>query len=98
MFLGMLLLLAIPIFMLFLKVIFFWSETVTNCINKVVNLLFFNVYIRFGLEAYMELCLTGLLRFQNLTFSTPSEKFHSVFAVVILTSVLLYLAFSLIFL
>ena len=91
-------LIAIPIFLLILKAIFFWSARITVCINKVMNAIFFNIYIRFGLEAYMELCLVSLIRFKNFTCDTPSEMFHSVFAALILVSVLLYLGFSLIFL
>ena len=94
----MLLLAAIPVFLSMLKVMSWWSKKTTKSINRVMNGMFFNIYIRFGLEAYMELCLTSLMRWQNLTFNTSSEKFHSIFATVILISVILYLVFSLIFL
>ena len=63
-----------------------------------MNAMFFNIYIRFGLEAYMDLCLVSLIRFKKFTCDTPSELFHSIFAALIGVSVLLYLVFSLIFL
>ena len=56
-------LIAIPIFMLILKMLFFWNKKVQYRISKVNNAMFFNIYIRFGLEAYLELCLSSLLRF-----------------------------------
>ena len=97
-FLVMLLLLMVPIILLFIKGIFFRSQKVTRSINKVFSKMFFNVYIRFGLEAYLELSLCSLIRFQNFTFVSSSETFHSVFAAVLLASIIAFLAFSLMFL
>ena len=45
----------------------------------------------------MELSLSSLIRFQNYTFSTPSEKFHTIFATVIFTLQIAFLIFSLAF-
>ena len=63
MFLAMIVLIAIPICMLILKMLFFWCKKVQYRINQVNSAMFFNVYIRFGLETYLELCLSSLLRF-----------------------------------
>ena len=61
-------------------------------------MLFFNLYLRFGLEAYLELSLSSILRFCNFTFGSSSEYFHSIFASVIFAAVVSYLLFSLLFL
>ena len=98
MFLLMVLLVIIPIFVLLLKAIFYWNPKCVNRINVFNSKMFFNVYLRFGLEAYLELCLSSIIRFKNFTFETSSEKFHSVFALMILAGVIGLLVFSLIFL
>ena len=98
MFLAMLLLAAIPIVLLVLRAVFFWSKKVKSCIIFVKDKIFFNAYLRFGLEAYLELSLSSILRFRNFTFGTSSENFHSIFAMILFAGVLAYLAFSLFFL
>ena len=94
----MILLAMIPFVLLILKGIFFWNKKCVDRISKSYNVMFWNVYIRFGLEAYLELCLSSLLRFKNFTFDTNSEKFHSIFATVIFVGVVAYLALSIFFL
>ena len=69
-----------------------------SCIIFVKDKIFFNAYLRFGLEAYLELSLSSILRFRNFTFGTSSENFHSIFAMILFAGVLAYLAFSLFFL
>ena len=98
MFLAMLLLAAIPLVLLVLRAVFFWSKKVKRCIIFVKEKIFFNAYLRFGLEAYLELSLSSILRFRNFTFGTSSENFHSIFATILFAGVLAYLAFSLFFL
>ena len=98
MFLIMVFLLAFPVTLLILKVLFFWNKKIQGCIDRTLRAIFFNIYIRFGLEAYLELSLSSLIRFKNYTFDTPSEKFHTVFATLIFLVIVAYLLFSLIYL
>ena len=98
MFLAMLLLAAIPIVLLVLRAVFFWNKKAISCIVIVKDKIFYNAYLRFGLEAYLELSLSSILRFRNFTFGTSSENFHSIFAMILFAAVLAYLAFSLFFL
>ena len=97
-FLAMVLLLLVPIILLIIKGIFFWSKKIQRGINCILGKLCFNVYIRFGLEAYLELSICSMLRFSNFTFGTSSEKFHSLFATTIFVSLIFFLVFALFFL
>lgn len=56
------------------------------------------MYIRFVLEAYLELSLSSMLRFQNFTFDTASERFHSVVATIIFLCLIAFLLFALVYL
>ena len=84
MFLFMLFLLLYPLFSLALKLLFFWSRACMKCRAKIDNKLYFNVYIRFFMEAYLEMSLSSLLRCKTMNFTNPSEKFHSSFAILIM--------------
>ena len=97
-FVAMVVLVAIPLVSLFLKFMFFWIPKCNKSINWLNSKMFFNIYIRFGLEAYLELSLVSLLRFQNFTFGTSSEKFHSIFSTIIFVGLIAYLVCSLAFL
>ena len=94
----MLALAVLPILLLMMKCMFFWNDRVDKIIDLVISKLCFNIYIRFGLEAYLELSLSSLLRFENYTFGTSSEKFHTVFATMIFVGLIAFLAFALFFL
>ena len=97
-FLALLLLLMLPIVLLLLKVLFFWSSKMQKCVSYILNKLCFNVYIRFGLEAYLELSICSMIRFKNFTFETASDKFHSTFATMIFIGLIAFLAFAILFL
>lgn len=98
MFLAMAVLLTLPVILLIIKALFCWNSKVVNCVSRMLKSLFFNVYIRFGLEAYLELSLSSMIRFMNYTFDSPSEKFHTVFATLIFVAIVAYLLFALVFL
>ena len=80
MFLAMLVLATLPFFLILLKFLFIWSKKVSRCINYVHSKIYFNLYIRFGLEAYLELCLSSMIRFKNYKLDNSNERFHSAFA------------------
>ena len=98
MFLAMLVLATLPFFLILLKFLFIWSKKVSRCINYVHSKIYFNLYIRFGLEAYLELCLSSLIRFKRYRFEDDNERFHSIFSTMILHSAVALLLFSLFFL
>ena len=98
MFLAMLFLFFFPILLLIIRLIFFWSKKVTECVSTINQKLFFNIYIRFGLEAYLELCLSSMIRFKRYSFEDSNEIFHSIFATVLFIGIIAYFLYSIIFL
>ena len=67
-------------------------------INLTCNSLFWNTYIRFWLESYLEFSIACLLRFRRFSFASASESFNSLFAAVIATTLVLLLIGSIIML
>ena len=59
-------LIALPIILLFYAAILFWSNCAIKVLKKISSALFFNIYIRFILEAYLEISVTCLIRFRNI--------------------------------
>ena len=56
-------LILLPIVLLLLYSIFIWSEKCRQCLSKLHMRIFWNVYIRFIFEGFMELSIATLLRF-----------------------------------
>ena len=88
----------LPFVFLLLKGAFFWNKRCNKYLNLILSKIYFNVYLRFVLEAYLELSLSSILRFKNFTFGSSSEVFHSIFALVLFTGLVAFLLFSLVFL
>ena len=70
----------------------------SKCVSYVNSKLYFNIYIRFALEAYLELSLSSMIRFKNYRWENGNERFHSTFATIIYLGLLVFLCFSLFFL
>ena len=62
-FLALFVLLVIPLLLLVTLPCLFWSQKVMYVYKKITNALFFNAYIRFLFEAYLELSIASILRF-----------------------------------
>ena len=60
--------------------------------------MFWNTYIRFGLEAYLELQIATLLRFKNFSFDGADQIFHTVFSMMLLVATWGFLIFAGVFL
>lgn len=83
-FIILVVLIALPILLLFLKGVFACCENkCSRCIDHLVSRVFWNSYIRFGLEAYLEFAISSMIRLKNFDFETASDKFHSIFSVLI---------------
>ena len=95
-FIVMVLLLMFSVYILFMRCICFWSDKCKRCLNWMHRIIFWNPYLRFALEAYLELSVSSMLRFNNLQFSTASEIFHTIFSVTILVFLCGYLVFAVI--
>ena len=97
MFLFILFLVMFPVFTLMCKGLCFWSDKCMRCRTWLNNKILFNTYIRFGLEAFLELTICCLIRIKAWDYTTGSDKFHS-FTTVILIAALIYLCiFALVF-
>ena len=59
----LLILLLIPVLLLLVYGVFIWSTRCRKCLVKLRQKIFWNVYIRFIFEGFMELSIATLLRF-----------------------------------
>ena len=59
--------------------------------------MFFNTYLRIGMETYLELAIVMLLRFRHLIFTSYSEIVHSSHAIILMLIVVSFPIFSLLF-
>ena len=74
-FLVLLLLLAVPFFLLLLYGLFRWCRECKKCLAAIIGAIFMNTYIRFFLESYLELSLSSMLRLERLIFGAASPAF-----------------------
>ena len=85
MFIFLILLMLLPLLVLALKGLCFCSSKCKRCLNKVENKLYWNTYIRFGMEAYLELAICAYIRYVgDFSFENPSEIFYSLSSVLLL--------------
>ena len=104
MFIGIVLLVVFPLFAFLLKVIGYLTEICCcdnshrSCIRKLKSKMYWNFYIRFWLEAYLELSISGFIRLKYFNFDSASENFHSIFSVIILICLLTFFMFFAIYL
>ena len=84
MFIGILFLMFFPLIALLIKAIFYCCDNpVSRFFNRVIRRVFWNSYIRFWMEAYLELCISSMLRLKIFSLDSPSDSFHSCFSVFI---------------
>ena len=73
-----------PLILFFFTGIFFCCN---NCcsrfLDRMKERIFWNTYIRFSFEAFLELSISCMLRIESFSFSTGSNSFHSIFSLVI---------------
>ena len=91
-------LIVLPLLLSLVRVLFCRCRCTNGCIGWIRKRIFFNTYIRFGLEAYLELALSSLLRLKNFRFINASENFHSIFSLMTLLTIVSFMVFTLIFL
>ena len=85
-FFFMLFITIVPLLLAFLKVCIGWNEKIVAVIEKIKANLYWNFYLRFIMEAYMELSIAHLLKLVVFKFSTVVDAILTVFS---LTSLLL---------
>ena len=79
MFIFLLFLIAYPVISLGLRGLCYCSRCCKRYLNWLDAKMFWNTYIRFALEAYLELQICVLLRFKNFSFESADQIFYSVF-------------------
>ena len=97
MFLFIVFLALFPLFSLFCKGLCFWSDKCMRCRTYLNKSMFFNTYIRFGFEAFLELSISSLIRCKAWSFSNGSEKFYSVFTVILMVFIVFLIFFTAIY-
>lgn len=93
-FLFMVALIALPLVLLLLFNLFNWSARCKMWLNRIAKAVFWNTYIRFALESYLEFCIASLLRLRQLNFHSSSEVFNSLLALLIFLSLVAFLVGS----
>ena len=77
-------LLILPIVSLLLWCLLSWSTRCKRWLTKAGRVIFWNTYIRFGLESYLELAIVSFLRLKKLSFGSASAIFNSCLSLVLL--------------
>ena len=86
MFIFLLFLIAYPLLSLGLRGLCYCSRCCKRCVDYLDNQMFWNTYIRFALEAYLELQICSMLRFKNFSFDSDDQIFFSVFVIMIVVA------------
>ena len=98
MFLFVIILVVYPIFSVSFRCLFFWNKWCGRCLTRVNRSIFWTVYIRFILEAFLELAISSLLRCKVLSFENWSDSFQSSFALAIIIFIGVFWVFTTIYL
>jgi len=92
MFIVLVVLVLFPPFSLALKGLCFCSQRCKRCVKKMDDKFYWNTYIRFGLEAYLELSICAFIRFVGaFSMENSSEIFYSLASVFLLGMILAFL-------
>lgn len=98
MFIVITFLVLFPFIALVLKGVFHCCD---NCVSRfvlrAVKNVYWNSYIRFWMEAYLEMAVCSLLRMKNLNLNSPSASFHSVFSIAICVVLVSFFIFAIVF-
>ena len=86
-----------PLLSLAIRGLCFWSDRCTRCRKWTDQRMFFNTYIRFFLETFLELSISVLLSLKAFDFETGSTKFNSFTAALLATFLLLFILFVALF-
>ena len=87
-FIIIMVLLLYPIFSFALLALCSWSTRCKRCRKYLNSKMYYNTYVRIGLEVTLELSISSFIRMRFIAFDTNSEIFHSVFTFVALGLIL----------
>ena len=97
MFLFLVFLIIYPVLSLGCRGLCFCSSRCKRCLNRLDAKMYWNTYIRFTLEAYIELQISVMLRLNNLSFEGADQIFYSVFVIVIIMATWSFVIFAAVF-
>ena len=84
-FLSFVLLVVLPIFFKILETVFKCCDKIAKPLNRFkTKVIYWNLYLRFFLEAFLELSIVSLLRLRFIKATTLTETVLSIYAVFIL--------------
>ena len=92
--LAILALLALPLLLLLTCACLYKSSRGRRVIKSISDVLFFGVYIRFVLEAFLELSIVSFMRFRNFKFDTSSDSFNSTLSMMLMALLSFFLLAS----
>ena len=98
MFLFLLFLFLWPFITMLLRGIFFCCPKCWKCLEFLDRKIFWNTYVRFMLETYLEIMISCCLRFDSISFDDATEIFQSVFAIVLMVILCVFTLFTPIYL
>ena len=84
-------LLVLPLLLLLALACLYKSSRGMRVIKRISDALFFSVYIRFVLEAFLDLSIVSLMRFRNFQFDTSSDAFNSTLSMVLMALLSIFL-------
>ena len=83
--LAILALLVLPLLLLLTCACLYKSSRGMRVIKRISDVLFFGVYIRCTLEAFLELSIVSFMRFRNFKFDTSNDSFNSTLSLLLMT-------------
>ena len=93
-FVFLMVLMMIPVILIMLFGIFHCSTRCKKWLHKAAQSLFWNTYIRFWLESYLEFSIASLIRLRKFNFESWNDIFNSVFATTLLITLVFLLVGS----
>ena len=92
-------LLVMPLILFFFTGIFYCCNNwFSRFLDRMRERIYWNTYIRFSFEAFLELAISCMLRIEILSFSTSSNSFHSIFCLVIVIFLVTFTLFVTVYL
>ena len=81
----------LPLVILLLEFAFSWSEKVKTSLQRFkTEKVYWNLYLRYLMEVFLELALTSLIRLQSFDFTTVVDSILTLYATILLIVLVFY--------
>ena len=81
----------LPIVILILELVFSWSEKVSTSLKRFkTETVYWNLYLRYLMEVFLELALSSLIRIQSFDFKTVADSVLTFYAMILLLILVFY--------